>query len=88
MVDWKDIKPRLLRTLPSYRRKAELLPHTRRKLQKEIREFIQEHTEVLGPLYSSYKIDWKEYMENKTKQLEEKKGEEKEEQKGEEKKEE
>lgn len=75
MVDWKDLRPYLMRMLPTTRRRLAALPMTRRALQKDLRAFIRRIGPSLGEIYYGKEVDWTHVHETylKSKHLEESK---------------
>mmetsp|Transcript_19910 Transcript_19910/g.46706 ORF Transcript_19910/g.46706 Transcript_19910/m.46706 type:complete len:715 (-) Transcript_19910:699-2843(-) len=58
MVDGKELKPYLLRLLPSTRRRLRALPQKRRELQRDLRAFIKMVGPAFGELYHGKSVDW------------------------------
>lgn len=58
MVEFKDLRPYVMRLYPSARRRIAALPERRKKLSNDVRAFIKEHGPSLGELYYSEDIDW------------------------------
>jgi len=58
MVDGKDLKPYLLRLLPSTRRRLRALPKRRRELQRDLRAFVKKVGPAFGELYHGKSVDW------------------------------
>ena len=63
MVDGKNLKPYLLRLLPSTRRRLRALPQQRRELQKDLRAFIKKVGPAFGELYYGKSVDWTQINE-------------------------
>ena len=60
MIHLKDLRPYLMRLLPSTRRRLKVLPGIRKQLQDDLREFIKMVGPTLGELYYEKELDWKE----------------------------
>jgi glycerol-3-phosphate O-acyltransferase/dihydroxyacetone phosphate acyltransferase len=60
MMDFKDVRPYLLRLLPSTRRRLKALPAVRIQLQTDIRAFIKLLGPSIGDIYYGKELDWKE----------------------------
>lgn len=58
MVDIKDLRPWVMKLFPSSRRRLAALPETRRKLQRDLRQFIKKLGPVLGEIYYRKDLDW------------------------------
>ena len=67
MVDWKDLRPYLMRLFPSSRRRLAALPATRRALQADLRAFIRKIGPVLGEIYYGKELNWAEIQEKSRK---------------------
>lgn len=63
MVDWKDLKPYLMRLYPSARRRLMALPDIRRQLEQDLREFIRMIGPSLGELYTEKELDWAQFQQ-------------------------
>jgi glycerol-3-phosphate O-acyltransferase/dihydroxyacetone phosphate acyltransferase len=68
IVGFKDLRPHLMRLFPSARRRLAALPATRRKLQKELRQFIRKIGPTLGELYYGETVDWQAIQEKARRQ--------------------
>merc|ERR1712060_821732 len=72
MINYKrDLRPLLIKLLPSARKRLRQLPQTRRKLQTDLREFIKK----IGPkhfsdIYYKKDLNWKEIEEKWRKEYE------------------
>lgn len=64
MVDWKQLRPFVMRLFPSARRRIAALPNTRKELQRDLRRFIKKLGPSLGELYYGKKLDWTAIQEN------------------------
>lgn len=58
VINWKDLRPYLMRFLPKTRRRLAALPETRKKLQKDLRDFVRFIGPTLGELYHGKDLDW------------------------------
>ena len=58
MVDGKELKPYMLRLLPSTRRRMRALPRKRRQLQRDLRAFIKTVGPSFGELYTGKSVNW------------------------------
>jgi len=63
IVEFKDLRPYLMRLFPSTRRRLRRLPATRRQLQIDIRAFIKKLGPAMGELYYGKTLNWKEIIE-------------------------
>merc|ERR1712224_808165 len=63
MVDGKDLKPYILRLLPSTRKRLRALPQQRRELRRDLRAFIKKVGPAFGELYHGKEVDWKQINE-------------------------
>jgi len=63
IVEFKDLRPYLMRLFPSSRRRLKKLPAMRSQLQVEIRAFIKKLGPAMGDLYYSSELNWKEIIE-------------------------
>lgn len=59
MVDYKDIKPWLMKLHPATRKRLRQLPKTRMALVQKLREFVGEFGPQLGEIYYEQEVDWK-----------------------------
>jgi len=64
MIELKDLKPRLIRLFPSSRRRMLKLPSERKKLQRDLRQFIKRVGPSLGDVYSEKELDWADFQQN------------------------
>mmetsp|Transcript_8088 Transcript_8088/g.11560 ORF Transcript_8088/g.11560 Transcript_8088/m.11560 type:complete len:290 (-) Transcript_8088:74-943(-) len=64
MVGLKDLKPLLVRLLPSTRQRLLLLPIMRINLQIDLREFIRKIGPTLGDVYTEKYLDWAKFQKN------------------------
>jgi glycerol-3-phosphate O-acyltransferase/dihydroxyacetone phosphate acyltransferase len=71
MVDWKDLRPYLMRMLPTTRQRLASLPETRKTLQDDLRAFIRLIGPSLGELYYGKEVDWASIHETYLKSKEE-----------------
>lgn len=58
MVDGKELKPYLLRLLPSTRKRLRALPKQRRDLRRDLRAFVKKVGPAFGELYHRKSVDW------------------------------
>mmetsp|Transcript_30054 Transcript_30054/g.63271 ORF Transcript_30054/g.63271 Transcript_30054/m.63271 type:complete len:686 (-) Transcript_30054:219-2276(-) len=58
MVDVKDLRPYVMRMIPSARRRLASLPATRRALQKDLRAMIRKIGPSLGDIYYEKELNW------------------------------
>ena len=58
MVDWQDLRPYVMRLLPTTRRRLASLPAKRKCLQDDLRAFIRRIGPSLGELYYGKELDW------------------------------
>lgn len=63
VVNFKDLRPYLMRLSPSARRRLAALPATRRQLQNDLRVFIKKMGPVLGEIYYEKDLNWKTIQE-------------------------
>jgi glycerol-3-phosphate O-acyltransferase/dihydroxyacetone phosphate acyltransferase len=63
MVDVKDLRPYLMRLLPSTRRRLKALPGKRRQLQQDLRAMIKKVGPAFGQLYYGKELDWNQINE-------------------------
>ncbi len=63
MVDLKHIRPILKRLFPSAKRRMMKLPEERKRLQKDLREFIKNIGPSLGDVYSNKELDWADFQQ-------------------------
>ena len=70
MVDVKDLRPYVMRLIPSARKRLKALPATRKALQADLREIIKQIGPSLGEIYYGKDLDWK-VITTETKRLSE-----------------
>jgi glycerol-3-phosphate O-acyltransferase/dihydroxyacetone phosphate acyltransferase len=58
MIHLKDLRPFVMRLLPSTRRRLKVLPELRKQLQDDLRAFIKQVGPTLGELYYQKEVDW------------------------------
>ena len=58
MVDVKDLRPYVMRLIPSARKRLAALPATRRALRRDLRAMIKHIGPSLGDLYYEKDLDW------------------------------
>jgi glycerol-3-phosphate O-acyltransferase/dihydroxyacetone phosphate acyltransferase len=68
MIQFKDLKPFLMRLLPRSRSRLAALPPTRKQLQTDLRSFIKEIGPSLGELYHGKNLDWAAIQERTRKE--------------------
>lgn len=59
LIDWKDLRPHVMRLYPSTRRRLQQLPAIRKSLQKDLRMFVKKIGPALGDVYFDKDLDWK-----------------------------
>ncbi|GMI16729.1 hypothetical protein TrLO_g3777 [Triparma laevis f. longispina] len=59
MVDYKDIKPWLMKLHPATRKRLRQLPKKRMVLVNQLREFVSQWGPELGEIYYEQDVDWK-----------------------------
>jgi len=72
MMEFKDLRPYVMRLFPSTRRRLAALPETRRNLQADLRRFIKMLGPALGEVYYGKDLDWKAILSNYRKEKERK----------------
>ncbi|KAF1793897.1 Phospholipid/glycerol acyltransferase [Phytophthora cactorum] len=72
MIELKTVRPLFYRLLPTYKATQDELPRQRAELQKEVREFVKKYSPYLGKLAEPKKLDWNEYMHERSLVLAEK----------------
>lgn len=72
MIELKTVRPLFYRLLPTYKATQDELPRQRAQLQKEVREFVKKYSSLLGKLAEPKKLDWSEYMHERSLVLAEK----------------
>lgn len=65
VIDFKDLRPYLMRLYPSTRKRMNCLPRTRRGLERELRAFIKEHGPKMGEIFYDKEVDWKNVQEQR-----------------------
>eukprot|EP00581_Thalassiosira_minuscula_P019715 CAMPEP_0183728060 /NCGR_PEP_ID=MMETSP0737-20130205/27104_1 /TAXON_ID=385413 /ORGANISM="Thalassiosira miniscula, Strain CCMP1093" /LENGTH=670 /DNA_ID=CAMNT_0025959891 /DNA_START=76 /DNA_END=2088 /DNA_ORIENTATION=+ len=68
MVDVKDLKPYVMRMIPSARRRLAALPATRKALRADLRAMIRKIGPTLGKIYYEKDLNWAE-ITTETKRL-------------------
>ncbi|KAL7540782.1 hypothetical protein ACHAXR_010382 [Thalassiosira sp. AJA248-18] len=68
MVDIKDLRPYVMRMIPSARRRLAALPATRKALRKELRAVIRHIGPSLGDIYYEKELNWQK-ITTETKRL-------------------
>jgi len=68
MIEFKDLKPYLMRLLPKSGARLTALPQTRKQLQTDLRGFIKEIGPSLGELYHGKNLDWAAIQERARKE--------------------
>jgi glycerol-3-phosphate O-acyltransferase/dihydroxyacetone phosphate acyltransferase len=63
MVDAKDLRPYVMRLLPSTRRRLKALPAQRRALQRDLRAMIKKVGPAFGDLYYEKELNWAQIQE-------------------------
>lgn len=63
IVEWKDLRPFVMRLFPSARRRLAVLPATRKQLQDDLRAFIRELGPSLGEIYYGKHLNWQDLQE-------------------------
>lgn len=58
MVDLKDLKPYVMRLIPSARKRLAALPATRKALRADLRKIIRQIGPSLGDIYYGKELDW------------------------------
>ncbi|CAI5734219.1 unnamed protein product [Hyaloperonospora brassicae] len=72
MIELKTVRPLFYRLLPTYKATQDELPRQRAELQKEVREFVKKYSSQLGKLAEPKKLDWSNYMHERSLVLAEK----------------
>lgn len=67
MVDWKYLRPYVMRLSPRTRRRLATLPQRRKVLQDDLRAFIKLIGPGLGELYYKEELDWSSIIDASTK---------------------
>lgn len=68
MVDVKDLRPYVMRLIPSARKRLAALPAIRQELQKDLRAMIKLIGPSLGDIYYEKELNWKK-ITTETKRL-------------------
>ena len=68
MIQFKDLKPYLMRLLPESGGRLVALPPARKQLQSDLRQFIKEIGPSLGELYHGKNLDWAAIQERARKE--------------------
>ena len=63
VVDFKDLRPYIMRLFPSARRRLVALPALRQQLQTDLRAFIKTMGPVLGDIYYEKDLNWNTIQE-------------------------
>lgn len=63
VVNFKDLRPYIMRLFPSARRRLAALPAIRRQLQTDLRAFIKKMRPILGDIYYEKDLNWKTIQE-------------------------
>lgn len=58
MIEFNDLRPTLMRILPSTRQRLAALPSVRKELQDDLRAFIRSNGPALGEVYYGTDMDW------------------------------
>ena len=64
MIELKDLKPILIRLFPSSRKRMMKLPSERKKLQRDLLDFIKKVGPSLGVVYSKKELDWAGFQQS------------------------
>jgi glycerol-3-phosphate O-acyltransferase/dihydroxyacetone phosphate acyltransferase len=62
MVDLQDLRPYVMRALPSTRKRLAALPQTRKQLKDDLRKFIKTMGPTVGEVYYGNQSDWQQIM--------------------------
>ena len=65
MVDIKDLRPYVMRLIPSARRRLAALPATRKALRADLRKMIRKIGPSLGDIYYEKDLNWQKIMETR-----------------------
>lgn len=68
MVDIKDLRPYVMRMIPSARKRLAALPATRKALQSDLRKIIRRIGPSLGDIYYEKELNWQK-ITTETKRL-------------------
>ena len=63
IIEWKDLRPNIMRLFPSARKRLAALPATRTELQDDLRAFIRSIGPALGEVYFGADLDWAKIQE-------------------------
>jgi glycerol-3-phosphate O-acyltransferase/dihydroxyacetone phosphate acyltransferase len=63
VVNFKDLRPYIMRLFPSARRRLVALPAIRQQLQTDLRAFIKTMGPVLGDIYYEKDLNWNTIQE-------------------------
>jgi glycerol-3-phosphate O-acyltransferase / dihydroxyacetone phosphate acyltransferase len=62
-IEWHDLRPNLMRLMPSSRKRLAALPAKRKQLQDDLRGFIRTIGPNLGEIYFGKDVDWTKIQE-------------------------
>ena len=62
MVDVKDLRPYVIRLIPSTRKRLTELPAIRRQLRKDLRAIIRRIGPSLGEIYFEKELNWQKIV--------------------------
>lgn len=68
MVDVKDLRPYVMRMIPSARKRLAALPETRKALRSDLRAMIRHFGPSLGDIYYEKDLNWQK-ITTETKRL-------------------
>lgn len=63
IIGWADVRPNIMRFVPSARKRLAALPNTRKKLQDDLRAYIRVIGPALGEIYYGKEVDWAKIQE-------------------------
>lgn len=63
IIELHDLRPHLMRLIPSKRKRMAALPSTRLKLREDLRAFIRSIGPALGEIYYGENLDWNKIWE-------------------------
>lgn len=66
IIELKTVRPLFYRLLPKYKAMQDELPRRRAILQTEVRAFVKKYKTELGKLAEPMKLDWNEYMHERS----------------------
>ncbi|TDH72322.1 hypothetical protein CCR75_002664 [Bremia lactucae] len=66
MIELKTVRPLIYRLLPTYKALQDELPRQRAALQKEVRGFVKKYSQYVGKLAEPKKLDWNDYMHERS----------------------